>query len=324
MKLKKAINYVTMISLACLLISACSNPEAEGRKAAEQYCDCTRIYEKNSQKEYENLINKFESFKFKSRIEVRKKTLEIGEKVSAMRTNCEQKALLNYQKVSQKYISNQKKSSEFQYAYKALVESSLQAMEKSDNTLLLSQLENKIRTIIPPDPEAETIKTDLIERTIMEPTREKYRTKFDIKSKEQIKEVIINDKKKTGDEIVYFVRLNLSGDVNAYIADINITYMLGNYDDWTIEHIESKLLDIVPTGKFKDCIKTGLVESGWGGIKTIQFTNNCDVALLVEGKAFYRENWHPFSALVEAHDSREANSGFVDVKDFQITRIERP
>ena len=322
--MKKVINHATMIGMVCLLISACSSPEAEGRKAAEQYCDCSRMYEKNAQKEYENLISKFESFKFKSRIEVRKKTHEIFEKVSAIRTNCEQKALLNYQKVSKKYVSNQKKNSEFQYAYKALVESNLQAMEKSDHSMLLSQLENKIRTIIPPDPEAETIKTDLIERTIMEPTREKYRAKFDIKSKEQVKEVIINDKKKNGDEIVYFVRVSLSGDVNAYIADINITYMLGNYDDWTIEHIESKLLDIVPTGKFKDCIKAGLVESGWGIIKTIQFTNNCDVALLVEGKAFYNESWHPFSALIEAHDSREASNGFADVKDFQITRIERP
>ncbi|MDR2913222.1 MAG: hypothetical protein LBV74_00040 [Tannerella sp.] len=170
----------------------------------------------------------------------------------------------------------------------------------------------------------EKIKNDLIGRTITEPTRMLYRSKFEVKSIENVQDVAIQESKKTGDEIRYVIHAELNGEVNKYVADLNITYKLGNYDDWTIQYIENKMLDIVPTGKYNNCIKANLTESGWGIIQTVHFTNNCDVALLVEGVAFYNNDWHPFHALIKANDSRDASTGFADIKDFQIKRIEQP
>jgi hypothetical protein len=177
--------------------------------------------------------------------------------------------------------------------------------------------------VVNSDPNEEKIKWDLAGHIIMEPTRTLYRKEFKIQSTDNVRNVSILEKVKNENEIFYAVHLNLSGEVNDYIADINITYILSN-KGWTIQYIESKQLNIVSTGKYNNCVSTQLVESTWGGIYTMRFTNNCDIVLLVEGVALYNNKWHYFSALIDANDSREANSDFVDVKDYIIERIERP
>ena len=169
----------------------------------------------------------------------------------------------------------------------------------------------------------ERIKRDLVGRTIMEPTKERYRSKFEIKTINNILGVEITGKEKKEKEILFNANVKLSDKVNIYIAKVNITYVW-NGKSWSFQFLQSKFLDIKSTGKFNSCVSAKLVESGWGGIYTIQFTNNCDIPLLVEGVALYNEEWHYFSALVDANDSREANSGFANVKDFKIERVERP
>jgi hypothetical protein len=319
-KNKALLNLLLLVITACW-ISSCSSPESDGKKAAEKKCDCIDNYAGNQSRSYTTFIDKFDSYSFETRVEARQKLDEALQKAKDEFDKCNQQAEAYYYKIGSKHLTNRKNSEKFQFAYAAANKAFNAA--KVDVQAFRENADAAIRTIIPPQPDAGKIKSDLKGHTIIEPTRELYRSKFEVQSANNIQNIQVLETQKNGDEIIYTVHLDLNGDVNKYFADINITYYLGDNDVWTIRHIESKQLDILPTGKYDICISAQLVESSWGGINTIQFTNNCDIALLTEGRAFYNNEWHYFAALIESNDSREA-AGFADVKDFKIQRVERP
>ena len=174
-------------------------------------------------------------------------------------------------------------------------------------------------------PTVQLIRRDLTGRTIVEPTRKRYRGKFEIKSINNVLNVEITGRETRKNEILYQTRLKLSDRINTYMATVDITYHW-NGKAWVIQYLQSKSLDIVSTGKFRNCI---LVKS-----ENVMFTqhlifyNNCDVTLLVEGRVFTwgssgrQKEWVDFSIPVPAN-------GNVDFRyetdvEYQITRVERP
>jgi hypothetical protein len=171
-------------------------------------------------------------------------------------------------------------------------------------------------------PNVQQMKLDLVEKTIVEPTHKLYRKEFKIRSANNVQHVEIIGTEDNGNQIIYTTHLKLSDEINTYLADINITYVLSN-KEWTIQYLESKSLDIVPTGKFDNCIVVKKERCSWS-LDCPFFFNNCDVQLLIEGikHSSYGGDWKDFALLVPANGSMLFD--YDENIDYKITRIERP
>lgn len=315
-----------LLPIICLpvVFAACSNPDSDGRSAAKEYYACESNANQSLESAYADLINRFDSYNFTTRAEVREKLAVIETASSEECARCLTRAESHYERLRGKYAGDYKRYAGFETAFQAQLEAYSATSNDRNISALLSRIDDKRLSIIPPRPDERKIREDLAGRTIIEPTRKKYRDKFEVRTTDNVQGIAISETRETDGELFYAVKADLKGEVNRYSAELNITYDLGRHDDWTIQHIESRHLDIIPTGKYDNCVTARLVESGWGGINTISFTNNCDIPLLVEGIVFYNKEWRPFSALIDATDSRTAHSGFSDIKDFRIQRVERP
>jgi hypothetical protein len=182
-----------------------------------------------------------------------------------------------------------------------------------------------INAVVNNEPDETAIKRDLAGRVIVEPTKQQYRTRFHIRSAENVQSVKIASHEKKNNEITYFVHLLLTDGVNQYKADANITYAWSN-KGWEIQYIESKYLDIVSTGKFNNCIL--VKEERRGFSNHLYWYNNCDVTLIVEGYMFawssdgQKREWRYFADEVPANG--KADFYYETEVDYKIMRIERP
>ena len=131
------------------------------------------------------------------------------------------------------------------------------------------------------EPNEQRIMQDLVGRTISEPTRRLHRSSFQVRTTNNVQSVDILDTERTGNQIRYTTHLILHDGINTYVSELIITYALNN-NEWAIQHIEPRFLDIVPTGIFCNCI-VFVRGTGWNSYSIFMY-NNCDVTLVVEGR----------------------------------------
>ena len=316
--------WLVLTLIASLTLSSCSSPESDGRKSARRLADCVNQYAAKLKKDYESYIKDFDSYSFETRIDARKKLVEIIIKADLELAECEQKTKDYQNKLKSKYLTNREKVEKFNYAYAAHCKARIDATKIEENLdFYKQQAIALIQTIIPPIPDSEKLKKDLIGRRIKEP-EDGYFPHWDweIKFSNEMKEVeILNVSYNDGDDNCLFdLRLRLQGEHNEYDANVNITYVLREYDDWRIDFLESKSRDIIRTGKYDNCISA---QRQWS---VVNFTNRCDVSLIVGGVALdERTNeWKKFGIVVEAERKASYGGVFsVPVKDYEIHFIER-
>jgi len=304
---------------------ACSSPESDGKKAAKPFCDCEQNAIDVRHKEYSKLTQKFDSYNFQTRIAVREKIQEINEQITNQLNECLQKAQDNYRKISGKYVTNYQRNSQFEYAFSGYRK--INAVTDKKNEPLVSQINKLMLTVIPAKPNADKIKHDMIGRRITERPNG-YRQPgwfWEIKDNE-ITDVQIISENRQDNDYLFEVRLILQTEGGgAHEAFVNMTYVLRQYDDWTIDFLESKEINIVKTGRFDNCVT--IQRKGWSGEWKLEFTNHCDVALVVGGVLLpqYREEWIKFSRRIDANGTNSVGGLFsVSVQDYQIHFIERP
>jgi hypothetical protein len=317
--------FFTLLICISVAFTACSSPESDGKKAAEKYCDCEQEMEDSRQKRYSELIQKFDSYNFRTRIEAHEKIQSIVNEITEQYRECMQKAEENYRKASSKHVTSHSKNSRFEYAFHGYRE----ANPPTDNNVasLVSQMNKLILSIIPPKPDVEKLKQDMIGRKISEQAGGYHRAGWywEIKSPDELKEVKIVNATKKGDDYVFDVHLLLQGETNRYEADVIITYVMHRNDDWTIDFLETKDIHIVQTHKYDNCVTVEI--TGWSGEYALELTNRCDVSLVVAGVVLseFGGEWEKFSCIVEANATASVGGlFFVSVKDYKIHFIERP
>ena len=280
--LKKKLEIVVVGVSIIAFFSACSSsPESSGKKLAQQACDCQKEYVKTQDKIYQDFLGKFDSYGFKTRTEARQKWQErkdeaeqqlkqclekvqqkVREVKSEFPTNPNdmldpkviQKAAKNPEKFLKEFTKNQEKSRKFDEAYHSVInQCSKQKTEKD-----YSAIEAKILTVIPQKPSLEKLKQDLVRRRITEPVNGYYgrNWSWQINSIDELKKVDIVNEEKVGDIYVLDVHLLLQKEANQHEADLKITCVLAQNDDWTIDFIETKDIRIVKTGRYDNCIST--------------------------------------------------------------------
>jgi len=309
----------------CVLVSACSSPESDGKKAAKKWCDCSIEYAGKMNKVYETYIENFDSYSFKTRIAAREEINKRIQEVENELNKCREKATTYHNKLNDKYLTNREKAAKYQYAYIAQ-NNSFTAPVVDVNTFS-SAISNLIQTIIPPKPDLEKLKRDLIGRKITEQPNGYHRQGWywEIESPNELKEVKIVNATENGADYILDVYLLLQGEANQHEANVRITYILGQYNDWTIEFLETQEINIVKTGKYNNCIISQ--RKGWSSEYYLEFTNQCDVSLVVGGAILseYGGEWKKFSTIVDANGTKSVGGLFsISVRDYQIHFIERP
>ena len=307
---------IILCIILCIVFSACSgNPEVEGKKAAEKFLECDNDYMKSLEKINDNFVGSFDSYSYKTRIEAREKLKEKQRTANDNCNNCKEEAERYLAKSREKYLTNKDHSSKFEDAYNVVKKQNQPVIQTSNNVT-----EIKILSIIPPKPDEDKIKRDLVGRIITK-NRDGYyvnERKYEIKSLEQILDIDILSIEDKGDYYIFKVYIELTSHVSNYEAELTINYHLRNYDDWTIEHIQVKRLETKKTDKYNDCITSSL-KNGY-----LYLTNHCDVSILVEGIMLNRNGeWVPFEKLVNGNNS-DVYTGFHSISDYKIQKHERP
>lgn len=308
----------------CIVLASCSSPESDGKKVAEKFCDCEKEYTENLNEETHDFINNFDSYGFTTRVDARKKLEEFLGKANSEYESCTEKVQQQYSKLQGKYVGNFEKMAKFEYAFTAKRVFDEQQMKLTIPNQM--EINNLILKIIPPKPDIEKIKQSLIGRKITEQPNGYHRPGWYWEIKEgEIKELQIITESKQGNDYLFEIRMILQAEGSAHEAFVNLTYVLGQNDDWTINFLESKQINIVKTGQYNNCIT--IQRKGWSGEYELEFTNHCDVALVVGGVILseFGGEWTKFSTIVDASGTGSVGGLFsVSVRDYRIHFIERP
>ncbi|MCL1931749.1 MAG: hypothetical protein FWF55_08030 [Treponema sp.] len=316
--------------LLSIFLFACSSPESDGIKAAKKYSDSEHELTELRKKEYSEFIKDFNSYHFKTRIEARRKEQEINDKINVQYNNSLQRADQYYLELSSRYSTNEKRYNVFLYAYNGYRDKTLPA----DDTIiaLMAQIDNLILTIIPPQHDIQNLPNDLIGRKISE-GHDGYMGQnwnWEVTSANQVEVINYQNMGNIGNGYYINAQIYLNGEYTDYWADITVYYILRNYDDWTIDVIETKDMHIVQTYKYDGFISWRKRGAG-SDYYYFDFRNNSDVTLLIGGVELLVDSgrWKKFSVVVPANDERTIGgwgypSKTEKISDFEFHFIERP
>jgi len=339
------------ISIIALFASCKPSPETLGKKVGQQACDCQKKYAETQSTIYQEFLNRFDSYGFKTRSEARQKWQDMKDDAQRQFEQCQQGVEQKKQEVRSKFPSrpedlfnpndlqkvmrdpkgytkqvekkqkefakNQEKARKFEEVYNNTVSQ----CSANSNTFDEQVINAKILSIIPQKPDINKLKQDLVKRRIIEPANGYFGRgwAWQIASVEELKDVrILSDEKQGGDYVLDVYLVLQKEGAGQYEADVKIICVLGNNDDWTIDFIETKNIGIVKTGRYNNCVTTE-IKKGWS--TSLQFTNSCDVNLIIGGQILSNDGeWSKFSSRVNANSS---SSQSYYGKQYKIDFIER-
>jgi hypothetical protein len=325
MRLKN--NQLLIVVLLSILFFACSSPEADGIKAAKKYSDSEHELAELRTKYYSEFIKDFKSYHFKTRIEARRKVQEINDDINVQYNTSLQRADQYYLELSSRYSTNQQRNNVFQYAYNGYRDTTLPA----DDTIiaLMAQIDNLILTVIPPQHDMHNLPNDLVGRKISEGP-DGYRGKgwnWEVKSANEVEVINYQNMGNIGNDYKINAQIKLKGEYTDYWADIIVYYILRNYDDWTIDVVETNIMEIVPTNKYINFV-TVKPWGGWTDYLYFDLFNSSDVPLLICGVQFMvvSGRWSKFSLVIPAYGKKTIGGwqGPDKISDFKFHYIERP
>lgn len=315
------------------LLISCSSPESDGRKAARNENRCAENCIESAQKLESDFVNHFNpkdySFRSQAVEEYKKQFKKIGEDyyrdIDA--------AKIQKSKLKGKYSSDYKKMDRFEAAY----------IEEKDNDLsasaLLSLKEDAIPSaviasingIIPPKPDSEIIKANLVGHSLSEGFEkdnsyfsEKWR--LDIDENVVIKELAVEEMQNDDSrEYSFIASMVLQKDYLSFNTRAQIYYVLPDGEDWKIDFVKSLGIRIMQTHKYDDCIRCEIDEDGWGGTKALFITNTSEVQLLVIGQVVAGSQKRNFNQIISPGEKKQVGGLFFggSVSGFEIVAVER-
>jgi len=349
--MKKPFFIILTVIVGCLFFTGCGSPKKQGEKLGMEYCDCQKEQVKEQETVYQVFLMKFDSYGFKTRPEARQKLQDLQNEATQKFEECKKKVeekvkkaksafptstddllgdLSNAMKNPQKYAKemakkqkefskNQEKAREFEDALRNAINQCDVPKIEIDNSTIEQIIREKIS---PQKPDVTNLRQNLVRRRIIEQPDGYFGRgwAWQINSAEEIKNITIEKEEKVGNDYELDVHLSLQRDQSAqYEAYLTLTCVLGQADDeWKVDFIKTKDINIVKTDRYDSCITTEIKKS-WG--TSLQFTNSCDVALIVGGKIMGNNNeWIKFSTRVNANG---VGSASYNGKEYEIDFIER-
>lgn len=311
-KIQAAAIWITALSSLCFV--SCGSPESDGIKAAKNILECDEHHMERLMHQFNDFVNKFDDYNFTTRIEARRKVEEIIDNAEKTYSADLKKAEQQYFEYKDKYQKKRNDAMSFEWAYQ-------QTMNDRIERGLPSQLRinEKILTIIPPKPTTDKIQCDLVGRSFEDNPDGYFAGKVKKIKTDDIREIkILSESEENG-----MYRLNatilLQERVGSAAFNINmdIIYVLGDADDWTIDGVSANSINIVKTGQYDKYITSQLDKF----FNRLILTNYSDVTLIVGGIKYdpYDKSWYKFSVDVSGNRWERISS----CADYEIHFVER-
>ena len=177
-------------------------------------------------------------------------------------------------------------------------------------------------------PTLQQLKSDLIGRRLSEPQPGYHGQDWCwVIEAGEIQNISIKNQYYNGNSYVYSLDLSLhaidgTGVTHRFVCDFIYTKQ---GDNWMPSVLKSKELEIVRTYLYDDCITSE--KKGWPGEYEIEFTNNCDIDLVVGGICqleYSNKGWQKFSCVVPANSKKSIGGLFIgSIEKYKIHFVER-
>ncbi len=312
----------------CLFLMSCNSPYSDGEKAAEAFNKSEQTYLTDLQNKVGEYINKFDSYGFSTRVEARQKLNSI---ITEVRTNYEsdlRSAERLYAQLKNRYGNKYEEAQSFAEGFEGR-----RKYENIDTTAILpmqAEINSLIKTIIPPKPNLEKIQKDLVGRYWQDKEDGYFGTNKRIIKDGTVKDVrIISESNQPN---IYLVNAILSIQERSgsaiYKIDSDIKYILGDFDDWSIDYLGSNSVDIERTGQFDKYIKSKII-APW--LKNeLELSNLSDATLVVGGIVLEksRSQWRKFYVELAPNSTKVIGGLFStpyydDIIEYEIHFVER-
>ncbi len=282
--------HLLYIILMVFLCVSCSSPENEGKELAQWMNDCTETFIKDKQKAETSFVNGFNASHYSSRTEALEAYDQVMIEVLDEYNSCHDEVVVKRSKIAGEYANDYKKMATFETAYESNIDSELsdKLMDAIAETDYPAAVLAKVKTIIPVKPDAAQIQKDLVGQELpegYEGDKSWFAKDWHWLIKEgqiknfNIEEIVKDDSKK----YCVLATMRLEGDINAFDAQVKISYWLPDAEDWKIEYVNSLGMDIVKTHEYDDCVSYEIKDDGWGGVNALFITNKTKITLGVCG-----------------------------------------
>lgn len=228
---------VALLVVYNLFIKA--DPVKDGKLLAKNYCSCSEELSKNNLASMQSYYTRFDSLDFKSRLEARNALNSILGENQTKYGGCTQAADIKYKEKLADYSSSGGRNLyTFEQTYNSLI-SACNGSNNNEVIALQSSIDEKIKTIVDPEPDLEKIKADLIGQEIPG-------WKFSYLN--EYKDAQILNTSKAGDRIEYQVKFNLL-DNNAnseHDCEVMVVYLQGD-QGWYLNNVNMNYITYVNT-----------------------------------------------------------------------------
>ncbi|MDE6862413.1 MAG: hypothetical protein K2J31_06735 [Alistipes sp.] len=121
------------------------------------------------------------------------------------------------------------------------------------------------------------------------------------------------------------VSMKLSAAYYAYDTRAEVAYTLSPRGEWQFDYVVSLGMRIIATHQYDNCIRTSIVEDGWGGTYCLSLRNISEITLAVGGSILANGTWLRFSQLVRPQSEQTVGGLFMggSVESYKIEFIVR-
>lgn len=177
-------------------------------------------------------------------------------------------------------------------------------------------------------PTIERIKQDLVGHSLAEGLSNGYHRDdwLWLIEEGQIRSLAITDTIEQNEQnFVFKVIMKLSAPHYSYKAKAQIKYTTSTNLSWKFDYVQSLGMNVIATHEYDMCIKSSIVDDGWGGVNCVRFNNTSEMTLAVGGDFLTYDGWRRFSTVVEPHSSSSVGGTFGggSVSDYRINFIVR-
>ncbi|MDE5561533.1 MAG: hypothetical protein K2J00_07040 [Bacteroidaceae bacterium] len=177
-------------------------------------------------------------------------------------------------------------------------------------------------------PTIERIKKELVGHSLAEGLSNGYHREdwLWIIEEGQIKSLAITDTIELNEHnFVFKVIMKLSAPYYSYKVKAQIKYTTTTNLSWKFDYVQSLGMNIIVTHEYDTCIKSSIVDDGWGGVDCVQFKNISEMTMAVGGDFLTYNGWQRFSTVIKPHSSSSVGGTFGggSVSDYRINFIVR-
>lgn len=232
------------------------DPESDGKKSAQKFCDCENDKTEESVTRLNEYVNSFNGYNFKRRVDAYEKYEEITKSVEKNFNECQAKAYEINGKFKNIYNYNKTLLTKFNKAYQTQFDNCNAHLQNGKYFIIKNSCDSLLMSIYEPPPEPTRIMNDLIGKSI---------GSWNFDKLNEFKSFEINSTKTLKNKIELIVLTNLQGVSEMASEAELVIYYAPSANGWSIDGVRANyraFLNNIPSDGWlnikplKDCKMT--------------------------------------------------------------------